>query len=166
MGLGVAVGFSVALNFALIVTFVWPAAISLGGPGWVVPAVAWVSVLCFWVVAWQSSLRQVASARPVDPAAKVVAEQMLREAQQEYLKGHWIEAETLLDRLRLKVIDDLEAGLLTATIYRRTARPAAARKLLEALVEHPRAAYWQHEIQAELKRLETSAEPAPTARAA
>jgi hypothetical protein len=166
VGLGLAAGFSLALNFALIVTFVWPAAVSLGGPDWVVPTVAWVSVLCFWVVALRSSAGQVTVARPIDPAAKVAAEQMLREAQQEYLKGHWIEAETLLNRLRLQTVDDLEAGLLTAMIYRRTARRVAARKLLETLAELPRAAYWQHEIATELTRLETSEEESPTARAA
>lgn len=153
-GLASAAVFGLILNFALIVTFVWPELFSSGLPRWLVPAAAWVLVLCLWVAGFCAAARKVAPAQAIDPLAAAEAEKLFREAQAEYMKGHWLEAETLLDRVLIRRSNDVEAQLLQATILRRTARLDGARELLNALSENDAAPRWRHEIAGELKRIE------------
>jgi hypothetical protein len=74
-----------------------------------------------------------------------------REAQHEYLKGHWIAAETMLTRLLSQQPADTEARLLLASVQRRSGARSQARQTLIEL--QPVAARWQWEIDAELSQL-------------
>ena len=143
-GLAVAVAFAGALNLALLATFttgllpaaVWP----------LIPGVAWVLVLSFWVANFALADRKSAAGQPQ-------LEALFREAQMEYLKGHWIEAETLLARLLVKNPDDAEARLMRAMIERRTGRFSAARATLTELGQMESSSRWRLEIETELARL-------------
>ncbi|MEX2175175.1 MAG: hypothetical protein WD872_12505 [Pirellulaceae bacterium] len=158
-GLVVAVAFAGVLNLALITTFVWPQGLSAALPTWATPVAVWVLVLGFWIVGvrrnWQDRAGPAPGVAESMAAADPQIEADFRAAQAEYLKGHWIEAETLLARLLARRADDVEARLLTAAILRRTGRAAAAQALLTELAGTELAGRWRWEIAAELKRMQS-----------
>jgi hypothetical protein len=151
-GLLIALSFAVVLNLALVVTFA-PERIlpDWGVAGELWPTVlAWVFVLSFWIVGVRAGQR-VASrlkepSKTIDPEleARFVA------AQQQYLRGHWIEAETLLKQLLAVNPEDCEARLLLASVERRSGLSGDARRTLVSLQEMPAAGRWHLEIEREL----------------
>jgi hypothetical protein len=143
-GLATAVAFTILLNGALATTFAGqPSAVT---PRWAVPVAAWVLVLVLWVLAtWL--------ARTPSGAAAPRFEELLREAQTQYLKGHWLEAESLLGKLLKESPGDLEGRLLLASVWRRTGRAAQARRLLTELRSDESAGRWLWEIEGELTRI-------------
>jgi len=142
-GVGWAIGFGLALDAALVLTFAsWSAAVPAGW-GWFFAGLCWVLVLGLSV-----------AGRKRGPARDEQVEAWFVEAQRHYLRGHWIEAETLVGRLLARRPDDVEARLLLASIERRTGRRAEARATLRRLRDCPPAAGWRFEIEAEMRQLE------------
>jgi hypothetical protein len=140
-----AIAFTVLLNAALLATF-WdlPAVPNL--PTWAMPVAAWVLVLGFWVLAtWLGRIPHVAQTAELD--------ELFRNAQSQYLKGHWLEAETQLRNLLAGQPADVEGRLLLASVFRRTGRLADATRLLNDLKGDVSAGRWQWEIQSELLRI-------------
>jgi cytochrome c-type biogenesis protein CcmH/NrfG len=80
-------------------------------------------------------------------------EAALVEAQHEYLKGHWLEAELTISRMLAKHPTDVEARLLLASIERRTRRFNEAKQALAALAADERATKWLPEIAAEIEQI-------------
>lgn len=154
-GLLGAAAFAGALNFALITTL----APGVGGVTslWLRGA-AWVLVLGFWILGIRRGLGELTRPRQAATPALPQLDEWFRQAQTEYLRGHWIEAETLLSRLLVQQPHDAEARLLLASTLRRTARLAAARKTLTEMSSEETAARWTWEIQAELARIRASEE--------
>lgn len=151
-GLALAVAFTAGLNLALVSTFVWTETLSLTARNvvWVVLAVAWV------FSAWRNlrNLPQLASL----PSA--YAEQdLFQQAQTEYLKGHWVEAESILERIVRNFPQDVDARLMLATLQRHTSRLEEASRQLKALSRLPASQKWYLEISRELARLTQLAEP-------
>jgi predicted Zn-dependent protease len=147
------------LQFALVATFVWPNLLWRAGPAWLTPAVAWFLVLGFWIGGIRSALglrREIARQAKGDPQA---VEPLLREAQIEYLKGHWVEAESRLRKLLEDRPSDAEAQLLLVTLYRRTGRVDDARRQLDGLLQLSSAGRWVDEIEAEARRLNAAQTP-------
>ena len=153
LSLVVAVGFAAAVNAALIITLVWPRFLSRDLPPWAAPLSAWVLVLWLWTVGWRSGMRVLSreAAKSLGPDA--ASDTGLGEAQTEYLRGHWLEAESLLVRLLVRRPGDAVARLLLASVYRRSGREELARQQLAELALLPAAAVWREEIAAELKQL-------------
>jgi predicted Zn-dependent protease len=93
-----------------------------------------------------------------------------REAQQAYLQGHWIEAETLLAQLLKRQPADADARLLLASVQRRSGARKQARQTLTEL--QPVATRWHWEIAAELEQIteleeeKSTAAPQPQRKAA
>ena len=148
-----AVVFSAALNFALLTTFVWPQLISRDLPPWGLPAAAWVLVLWFWVMGQRRAVRLLAfrAAKSLQPDE--VSDTFLTDAQTEYLKGHWLEAKSLLVRLLSRRPGDAEARLLLASVYRRSGEAELAGEQLAELWRLPAAVRWQEEIEQEKGKL-------------
>ena len=71
------------------------------------------------------------------------------QAQTEYLKGHWKEAETLLQGLIHNEQRDVEARLLLSTLYRRTQQFERSLEELKQLEKFDEAAHWELEIDRE-----------------
>lgn len=147
-GLALAIAFGLAVQFALLRTFA-PVAL----PDWLVlavsPVVAWSCVVGLWVTGvWlgQTSPSAAVQDPQIDP--------WLSEAQREYLKGHWIEAEAVLSRLLARRPEDVEARLLLTSIYRRSKRLNEARRTLDELMHCESAARWLWELRLEAKRIE------------
>lgn len=151
--LGLAVAFAAALNFALVTTFVWPQLISRDLPAWGVPLAAWVLVLWFWVMGRGRGVRLLAleAAKSLQPDD--VSEALLREAQGKYLKGHWLEAQSLLVRLLSRRPGDAEARLLLVSVLRRSGEIDVAVEQLIELSRLPAALRWQEEMEQERRRL-------------
>ena len=119
-----AIGFSIILNLALVSTFIWP---SLFGD--IVPAIAWPVIFLVWLVTTWGAAQSV---EDLSGLPKMSSEQeriafsaensginnsdgpsdlerekshtLFNQAQREYLRGHWTEAESLLKR-RLKLAE-------------------------------------------------------------
>ncbi len=151
--LALGAGFALVVNFTLIATLVWPQLVTRDLPKWAVPLAGWVLVLWFWVVGWRRSTRILAqhAARSLQPDA--VSDALLCEAQVEYVKGHWLEAESLLTRLVSRRPGDAEARLLLASVYRRRGNGEQARQQLAELSNLPAAAGWCEEIAHENRKL-------------
>jgi hypothetical protein len=168
-GLLTAVAFALLLNFALVTTFVWPQLVSRQLPEWLVPAMAWIAVVWFWVVGLRAGVRIAQALAKSQVPADAESTTLLRQAQLDYLKGHLIEAERGLTTLLSRTAGDVEAWLLLASVQRRTRRPAEARQSLAKLAELSGSAVWADDVQQELAKiqvLEREPHTKPTAKAA
>ena len=152
----VAVGFSGLLNLALVSTFVWPA---LFGPRFT--AILWPVVIVFWAagvcLAWRT-VRQAGQA----PQTKVETDDTLFiQAQTEYLKGDWTQAELLLTQRLQNRPRDVESRLLLATLLRRSGRLDKARQQLKTPARLDDALPWQFEIAREWQLIDATQESDP-----
>jgi hypothetical protein len=150
-GLGLAAVFAAALNLALVSSLVWPRWPIASFPAGTTAAIAWASVLGLWIVGLRWTGQGWSQLCPSKPKTDPQLDDWFREAQHEYLKGHWIAAETLLTRLLARQPADVEARLLLASVQRRSGARSQARQTLTEL--QPVAAKWQGEIDAELRQL-------------
>jgi predicted Zn-dependent protease len=141
------------LNFALVTTFVWPQLVSRQIPGWLTPMAAWIVVVWFWVAGFRAGARLVAEIVRRSQPLEAQATQFLRQAQREYLKGHWFEAEAHLHDLLHDSPGDVEALLLLASIQRRARRPSEGRQTLSELAELNGSGKWAEEVQREMLKL-------------
>lgn len=143
-----AIGFAAVLNLIWVSTFVWPellpAAIRVGG---------WVGLFVVWLGAiWHGRLQL---ARLSDPDEFRDSHTLFVRAQQEYLQGHWYEAESLLRELAKKHERDADCRLMLATLYRRTGKMAEAEQELDRLSRMETAERWAIELARERRFLET-----------
>jgi len=153
----VAIGFGLVLNFALLRTFA-PGEMPVVLTGAASPVAVWVLVLGFWIAGVWLGRRELVPAKAPVPSQ---IDDWFHDAQNEYLKGHWIEAETLLAKLLTERPDDAEARLLLASVQRRTRRLAEAKETLSDLSQSEIAARWALEIHTEQRRIAASeAKPA------
>ena len=91
-GLLIATGFGWLLNFLLVASFIWSELLPVPCLviGWLVMAAGW------GFSAWRSFS---GVSEMWDGRSAVATEDLFLQAQIEYLKGHWCEAESLLERL-------------------------------------------------------------------
>ena len=146
-GLIVAVTFGALLNLALAVSFVWP---DLAAP--LAVLLGWIVVVSIWCVSARRTIRRLPELYGNHPDA--ARENLFLQAQGEYLKGHWLEAETVLLRLLGGHPRDIEARLMLATTYRHSRQVGAANKQLEILSKTDGAEAWAVEIATEEKLLQ------------
>lgn len=142
--------FATLLQAALAATFAW---MDRGGTfSTAAAALSWVSVLSLWGVGicwWRTEVRH-ATAHEQRASRDAECDDWLRQAQREYLREHWLEAELLARQILARQPCDVEARLLVASILRRTGRESEARQQLTRLAGDPRASPWVWEIETEL----------------
>lgn len=150
--LAVAGLFAVLVNAAIYVEWVVPHRVV-----WQVRWLLWSVVVVYWVVAqrWQWRCQR----RGFDGGDSAY-EGRLRQAQQAYLQGRWVEAENHLRQMLAEVAEDREARLLLASLLRRTGRRREALRELGRLLATPGRDKWQWEIAQERSLLERA--PPPT----
>ena len=152
-GLALAVCFAGALNGAVLSSF-GSLHLQVGGlSDPTVAAMSWLLVLGLW----SCGLIWVSCGWPKQGQSEIDGEatEQFQQAQHEYLRGHWIEAETLLRQLLRENSADTEAQLLLASVQRRTRQWNEARKTLRVLQEKALAAgKWLMEIAVELVRID------------
>ena len=103
------------------------------------------------LAAEQSSqaIDEAADSRPPLPDHQETTDTLFTTAQNQYLQADWVTTEqTLLELLRLDS-EDIEAGLLLATLWRRIGRTRDARRRLRWLARRELAYDWRFEIDAE-----------------
>lgn len=154
LGLALAVGWGSMLNLLLVASLVWTELLDrtvlLGG---------WGALGGGWFLALLVNCRWLAgqSGTGTDGAD----DELFAQALDYYLKGEWIEAELVLQRLLERRPADAEGRLLRATLWRRTGRLTEAGHELDRLQRLEAAGAWQWEIAAERQLLEELA-AAPT----
>ena len=112
----------------------------------------WALVVAFWAMGVGRGLRQRSTSG--DIARSQNQQDLFIRAQTEYLRGHWVEAQTLLEQLIRRHPGDVESRLLLSSVYRRTRRIDLADQELRRLQGIDGAAKWQFEIRRELATLE------------
>lgn len=112
--------------------------------------IIWIIVTCLWCVSLWRSYRRLGQLRTA-PAGD---QDLFIQAQVEYLKGHWFEAESLLNRTLKDFPRDADVHLMLATLFRHTERYEEARHQLEQLQRLDGASKWFFEIATELQRLD------------
>ncbi len=152
-GLALAVGFAAALTGAVIATFVANQWLPIAAAG-SIASVGWMLVVGLWAVglSWLRRDWPRLSAAAREQKSEEIDE-LFREAQHEYLKGHRIEAELLIRRLLKRAPADEEARLLLASIERRSNRLSEAKKTLVGM-QQLAGEKWQLEIEMELRQIE------------
>ncbi len=152
-GLATAVAFALLLDFTLLATLVWT---ELLGP---LPRnVAWLTVGSIWVASLPVSFRWLMRQHDAPQAERTG--DLFKQAQNEYLQGHWLETQAALDELLARDPRDAEARLMMASLLRHTGRIEEARQALKELERYDGAARWRWEIASErarLKQMETDA---------
>lgn len=145
-----AIAFAALLNLALLASFFRSDAVShvwrLG---------VWVSVVVFWLFGVWRGLRQRTPAGDADWAQN--QQDLFIRAQTEYLRGHWVESQTLLEQLIRRDPEDVESRLLLASVYRRTRRIDLSRCQLREIQDFEGAARWRFEIGRELAAIDKPA---------
>jgi hypothetical protein len=149
-----AAAFGTALSAALVTTFVWPEWIGVSAPPAATITLSWAIALGLWVVGWLWLRRDASEFEPrTDSEQRKKLIGQFEQAQHEYLKGHWIETETLLGQVLGADRSDVEARLLLASVQRRTKRWDEARSTLRTLQDDEAAMRWLPEIEMELNRI-------------
>jgi hypothetical protein len=135
----VATLFAVALNFVLTATFIWPELVS--------PAVRlaiWIGVGAFWTFAVWGGFQELA--RWGGTLNETHLQALFIRAQMEYLKGHWLEAETVLREILAIDDRDADARLMLASLLRHANRAGEAMVELQALELSEMGRKWNLEI--------------------
>ena len=144
--LGVAVAFGLVLNLAVASTLVWT---ELLPP--LVRSATWVLAAAVWTVSAVSSYRWLSMLG--GDHSDATADAWYASGVEEYLKGHWFEAEVMFRRLVDHNGQDVEARLMLATLFRHNGRSDEAREQLAGLQRMADADRWSQEIGRELAYL-------------
>ena len=141
----VAIGAAALLDVVLLASYVWT--------DWIAPdmrIMGWALLGFTWsgsAVATAWAQRRVA-ARQDEPG-----EDCYQEAQVEYLKGNWFEAERLVGRLLRRDNEDLQARLMLSALLRHTQRFDEAGRQIDLLARLEGARGWAPEIHREAELL-------------
>jgi hypothetical protein len=136
-----AILFCWAISLLLLATFVWPGWFD----AWVIRC-SWVGALVVWLVA---SVKNHLNFQRLVGHADDRAQTAFVQAQAEYLKANWFEAEAILLDLLQEFPRDAEATLLLVGVLRHTQRWQPALRRLEQLEMLETAGPWRFEIQRE-----------------
>jgi hypothetical protein len=144
--LATAIAFAVVLNFVLLASFVRWGNIPVS---W--RLIGWGGVAAFWGISAWRAVRQRATGE--FPHAQH-QQDLFIQAQDQYLKGHWVEAQGLLEQLIRRDPGDVASHLLLSSVYRRSRRLELSRRQLERVQRLKDADAWRWEIQRELALLD------------
>ncbi len=151
-GLILALAFAVALDMAILLTWVWTELVAtefaLG---------LWAATAGVWAVATLSAVTTFPP--PLPTGRNEAAEALFVAARDAYLARDWLAAETKLRGLLVVAPTDGEAQLLLATLLRRVDRRAESRAAFEKLSRSDAGRPWQAVIRRELARLEATKTP-------
>jgi len=138
-GLAWAVGAAGLVNLALAASLLWYELLASR-----VRTGAWLAVAVVWV--GSALISRLAENRQAARQNRAPAGDPFAEATEEYLKGHWFEAECGLRELLRRNPRDLEAGLMLATLLRHTGRLGEAAQQLDGLQRLDGWEHWATEI--------------------
>jgi hypothetical protein len=146
-GLVEALAFAAGLNLLLVATLVWPEWFQRP---WA--SAGWFVLSGVWLVACWRNWRKLPTL--VDDRIDAATQGLFTQAQIEYLKGNWYDAEKLLKQLLQHRPRDIEGLLLQATLLRHTRRLDEAAIMLDKLERLNGSGRWVLEIAQERQRIE------------
>jgi hypothetical protein len=155
-GLVLALAFALAVDVAVLTTWIWTELVDVR---WVLTL--WTAVAALWLAATASAA--AAFPRPIPAGRDAATEPIFVRARDAYLARDWLGAETQLRTLLELAPTDGEAQLLMASLFRRVGRTAEARTALEQLARSDAGGPWRTEIAGELERMRGGAGAAPAA---
>lgn len=141
--------FATIFNIAILATLFWPEWLAV----WVVRSL-WL--LLAFSACWSFTVSFFSKSSVQASLPSVECDSLFTEAQIEYLKGQYFEAEATLHRILATGTEDVEAALLLASVLRRTGRFRQALDCLERLERLDNARYWTQEIAEARRRCEVS----------
>jgi thioredoxin-like negative regulator of GroEL len=142
-GLVLALAFGVAVDVALLTTWIWTELVDLP-----ISIGLWTAVAAVWLVATVSA---VSAFPPAIPTGRdEAADTLFVKARNAYLARDWLLAETQLRTLLDISPTDGEAQLLLGTLLRRAGRVAEAREALQKLSRSDSGAVWRSAIAREI----------------
>ena len=153
-----AVTFAVLLNLTILASFIWTGVFEDDA----FPAIAWPVLLLTWfgsAMIARRNLPDVMSLTKEDPVfaadeeSETAVDALFIEARREYLKGHWNEAQSLLQRQLNRYPRDIESRLLLATLFRHTRQFDDALIQLNQIGKFDPAINWKNEIARERELL-------------
>ncbi len=153
-----AVAFAVLLNLAIVASFIWTGIFDDDA----FPSMAWPVLLLVWFASTVTARRNLPdvmsltkdeSFQLADKDAAEAVDALFIEARREYLKGHWNEAQSLLQRQLKRYPRDIESGLMLATLFRHTRQFDEAVFQLNQIEKYDPAINWKHEIARERELL-------------
>jgi hypothetical protein len=158
-GLTLATVFAAGLNLLLAVSLVWYelATPLVQGVGWAIAASVWLAAAG---VSWRWLARRESQNNRESQA--VAGEDLYPAAMNEYLRRNFVTAERMAKKLLAANERDVAAGILLASLYRRTGRTIEAKAELERLGRLEASQPWSLEIERELARLRKITEANPT----
>ena len=145
--LGVAVGFAAVVNLALMASLLWSELFASE-----VRNSVWMAVVIIWWGSAVFSYRR--DSRGSIQAESNPAQDAYAEALDRYLQGDWFESERVFRRLLEENPRDLDAGLMLATLLRRTGRPGEAERQLDRIERFDGSQKWELEILRERELLD------------
>jgi len=145
--LAVAVGFAALVNLALMASLLWSELFAAE-----VRSSVWMAVVIIW---WGSAvLSYRRDSRDSIRTESNSAQDAYAEALDRYLQADWFESERALRRLLEENPRDLDAGLMLATLLRRTGRPGEAERELDRIDRFDGSEKWELEIRRERELLD------------
>jgi len=158
-----ATAFALLVNGLLAATFVWTAWLDprLRMVSWIGLGAVWLLALVAarwgvgvdWVVGRRWSKLQRRAGLPDGYCEGMSSDDLFREAQTQYLRGNYLQAETMLCHLADRPEGDVDAQLMLVTLCRHTGRLEESADRLRRLELLDDAGKWQEEIQGEWSSL-------------
>lgn len=151
ISLFLAVAFAVLLNLTIVASFIWTGIFEDDA----FPGVAWPMLLLIWfastVIARRNlpdvmSLTRDDSLPVADTESAEAVDALFIEARREYLRGHWNEAQSLLQRQLKRYPRDIESRLMLATLFRHTRQFDDAVAQLNQIEKYDPSINWKNEI--------------------
>lgn len=146
-GLGIAIGYASLLNLVLVSTIGWT---ELLQPELV--TASWGALAIFWLASVVTSVRWIA----LQQSEELPREDLFPRASAKYLQRNWIDAERLLRGMLRRREHDVEAGLMLASVLRRTDRLDEAEHFLEEVARWSGSAAWNYELDFERRRIKVN----------
>ncbi|NDC63104.1 MAG: tetratricopeptide repeat protein, partial [Planctomycetia bacterium] len=149
-GLVLALAFGLAIDVAVLTTWVWTELVDVR-----ISLALWASTAAVWLIATGSALS--AFPPPLRTGRDEATDALFVKARDAYLARDWLAAETRLRTLLELSPTDGEAQLLLGTLLRRVGRLEEARRALQTLSRSDSGASWSTTIAREIARIATAA---------
>jgi len=153
-----AVAFAVLLNLTIVASFIWTGIFEDDA----FPSIAWPMLLLIWFASVMIARRKLPdvmsltkddSLRAADTESAEAVDALFIEARREYLRGHWDEAQSLLQRQLKHYPRDIESRLMLATLFRHTRQFDDSVTQLNQIEKYDPSIIWKNEIARERELL-------------
>jgi len=155
-GLVLALAFALAIDVAVLTTWIWSDLVDFR-----MVLALWTATAAVWVIATASAV--TAFPPPLPRGRDAAADDLFVKARDAYLARDWLAAETRLRTLLDLSPTDGEAQLLLGTLLRRAGRLDEAAAALEALSRSDAGIPWTAATARELARITADRQPGGTA---